>query len=50
MLWKVIAVLGVVWFLGMVRSYTMGGLIHLLVAGAIIALLFNLFERRKAIN
>ena len=49
MLWTIVVVLALLWLLGMVTSYTMGGLIHLLLAVAIIAVLFRVITGRKAI-
>jgi len=41
-------VLLVLWLLGMVSSYTLGGLIHLLLVLALIVLVFNLISGRRA--
>lgn len=46
MLWTICVVLVVLWLLGIVTSYTMGGLIHILLAIAIIVLVVGLFQRR----
>ena len=50
MLWTIFVVLGVLWLLGMVSSYTMGGAIHLLLVLAVIVALFNLLQGRRAFN
>jgi len=50
MLWTIFVILAVMWLLGMVSSYTMGGAIHLLLVLAVIVLLFNLFGGRRAFN
>lgn len=42
MLWTIAVILLVVWALGMVSSYTIGGFIHLLLVVAIIMVLVNL--------
>jgi hypothetical protein len=47
MLWTIIVVLGVLWLLGMVSSYTMGGLIHLLLVLAVIVFLFEMLQGRR---
>lgn len=47
MLYTLALVLVVLWILGLVTSYTMGGFIHLLIAIAIIMVIFNLVTRRK---
>jgi hypothetical protein len=48
MLWTIFLILLVLWALGMVTSYTMGGLIHVLIVVAVIVLLFNLIQGRRA--
>ncbi len=40
-------VLIVLWILGLVSSYTMGGLIHILLVVALVALLFRLLRGQK---
>ena len=47
MLWTIAVILMVLWLLGLVSSYTMGGFIHLLLAVAVIMVLFNLTSGRK---
>jgi hypothetical protein len=47
MLWTLLVILLVLWALGMVTSYTMGGLIHVLLVVAVVVLLFNLIQRRR---
>ena len=47
MLWTICLVLIVLWLLGMVTSYTMGGLIHILLVIAIIVLLVRVIQGRK---
>jgi hypothetical protein len=46
MLWAICAVLLIGWLMGMVSSYTMGGLIHILLVLAVITLIFNLVSGR----
>jgi len=50
MLWTIFVILAVMWLLGMVSSYTMGGAIHLLLVLAVIVLLFNLLGGRRVLN
>jgi len=50
MLWTIFVVLAVLWLLGMVSSYTMGGAIHILLVLAVIVALFNLLGGRKVLN
>jgi hypothetical protein len=49
MLYTIAVVLIVLWLLGMVSSYTMGGFIHILLVLAIIMVLFNLFSGRRPV-
>ncbi len=49
MLWTIIGVLAVLWLLGVVTSYTMGGLIHILLVIAVIVFLVNLISGRRTI-
>jgi uncharacterized membrane protein YtjA (UPF0391 family) len=49
MLWTITIVLFVLWLLGMVSSYTLGGWIHILLVLAVIVLIFNLLAGRRAI-
>ena len=46
MLWTICVILLVLWVLGLVTSYTMGGLIHILLVLAIIVLVVGLLQRR----
>ncbi|MGB7740144.1 MAG: lmo0937 family membrane protein [Steroidobacteraceae bacterium] len=48
MLWTIAVVLAVLWLLGLVSSYTMGGFIHILLVLAIIIVLVNLIQGRRA--
>jgi len=49
MLWTICVVLIILWLLGMVTSYTMGGLIHILLVIAIIVVLVRVIQGRKGI-
>lgn len=49
MLWTICVVLIVMWLLGMVNSYTMGGLIHILLVIAIIVVLVRVIQGRKVL-
>lgn len=46
MLWTICVILIILWLLGVVTSYTMGGLIHILLVIAIIMVLVNLISGR----
>jgi Family of unknown function (DUF5670) len=47
MLWTIAIVLIVLWALGLVSSYTMGGFIHILLVVAVIALLVQIIQGRR---
>lgn len=47
MLWTVAVILIVLWALGLVSSYTMGGLIHVLLVVAVIVVLLNVIQGRR---
>lgn len=49
MLWTITIILFVLWILGLVSSYTMGGWIHILLVLAIVVLIFNLLSGRRAL-
>ena len=49
MLWTISIILVVLWILGMVSSYTLGGWIHLLLVLAVIAIVVNLIRGNKHI-
>ena len=47
MLWTIAVVLVVLWLLGLVSSYTLGGFIHILLVLAIIVVLVNVIQGRR---
>jgi hypothetical protein len=49
MLWTIFVILLVLWLLGLVSSYTMGGFIHILLVLAIIVLIINLVSGRRGV-
>jgi hypothetical protein len=49
MLWTICVILLVLWLLGMVSSYTVGGFIHILLVLAIAALAIQLITGRRAV-
>ena len=49
MLWTIVVILLVLWALGLVTSYTMGGLIHVLLVIAIVVVLINVIQGRRAV-
>jgi hypothetical protein len=49
MLWTIAVVLAVLWLLGMLSSYTLGGFIHILLLLAIVAVLIRVIQGRRPI-
>jgi hypothetical protein len=49
MLYTIAVVLIVLWLLGIVTSYTMGGFIHILIVLAIIMVCLNLIQGRRVL-
>ena len=49
MLWTIAVILLVLWFLGFVTSYTMGGFIHILLVVAIVLVLVRLISGRRVV-
>jgi hypothetical protein len=47
MLWTIFVILLVLWALGLVTSYTMGGFVHILLVIALIVLVVNLVQGRR---
>ena len=47
MLWTIVLVLAILWLLGLLTSYTMGGMIHLLLVIALIMVVIRLFQGRR---
>jgi asparagine N-glycosylation enzyme membrane subunit Stt3 len=47
MLWTIAALLLILWLLGMVSSYTLGGFIHILLVLAVIAVLIRVIQGRR---
>ena len=47
MLWTIAVVLVVLWLLGLVSSYTMGGFIHLLLVLAVVVVLIEIVQGRR---
>lgn len=48
MLWTIFMILLVLWLLGLVTSYTLGGFIHILLVLAVVVLVIQLFQGRRA--
>jgi len=49
MLWTLFVILLILWLVGVVSSYTMGGFIHLLLVIALVVLLINLISGRRTV-
>ena len=49
MLWTIFVILLILWLLGVVSSYTLGGFIHILLVLAVIALIFQLLSGRRTV-
>lgn len=49
LLWTIAVILAVLWLLGMVSSYTLGGFIHILLVLAIVVLLIRVIQGRRAV-
>ena len=50
MLWTIAVILAVLWLLGLVSSYTIGGFIHVLLVLAIIVVLIRVIQGRRLTN
>jgi len=48
MLWTITVILVLLWFIGLVTSFTMGGFIHVLLVIAIVMVLINVLQGRRA--
>lgn len=49
MLWTIFVILLIMWLLGMVTSYTLGGFIHILLIVALVAVVIQLISGRRAL-
>ncbi len=49
MLWTLFVILLVLWLLGVVTSYTLGGFIHILLVLAVVALIIQLVTGRRTV-
>ena len=49
MLWTICVILLIMWLLGMVTSYTLGGFIHILLILAIISVLIRIIQGRNPV-
>ena len=49
MLWTIFVILLVLWLLGLITSYTLGGFIHILLVLAIVVLVIRLVQGRRVV-
>ena len=49
MLWTIFVILLILWLLGMITSYTMGGFIHILLVVAIVVVLIRVIQGRRVV-
>jgi len=49
MLWTIAVLFLILWFLGYVSAYTLGGLIHILLLFALVAVLVRIIQGRRAL-
>jgi len=49
MLWSIAVVLLILWALGLVTSYTMGGFIHILLVVAVVVVLIRIIQGRRVL-
>ena len=49
MLWTIAVILTILWLLGLVSSYTMGGFVHLLLVLAIVVVLIRVIQGRRVL-
>ena len=49
MLWTIFVILLVLWLLGLVSGYTLGGFVHILLVVAVVVLLIRLIQGRRVV-
>ena len=49
MLWTIVVILLVLWLVGLVSSYTIGGFIHILLVIAVVVLVIRLMQGRPSV-
>lgn len=50
MLWTIFVILVILWMLGLVSGYTIGGFIHILLVIAIVVILIRIIQGRKPLG
>ena len=48
-MWLIIAILLILWFLGIITKYTLGGFLHILLVVAVILLIIRLVSGRRVV-
>ncbi|MEQ1934070.1 MAG: lmo0937 family membrane protein [Fimbriimonadaceae bacterium] len=48
-MWTIVVILAIMWLLGMLTSYTVGGLLHILLIVAVVMVILNLVRGRRSI-
>ena len=49
MIWTIVTILVILWLLGLVTSYTLGGIIHVFLIIAVVVIVVNLLQGRRAL-
>jgi hypothetical protein len=49
MLWTIFVILLILWLLGLVSGYTLSGFLHILLVIALVVLVINLIQGRRAV-
>lgn len=49
MIWTIVVILLVLWLLGLATSYTLGGVLHVLLVIAVVVVVINLVQGRRAL-
>ena len=49
MLWTLVIILLILWLLGLVTSYTLGGFLHVLLVIALVVIVINLIQGRRVL-
>lgn len=49
MLWTIFVILLILWLLGLVSSYTLGGFIHILLVVALVVILLQFIQGRRVV-
>jgi hypothetical protein len=47
MLWIIVSILIILWLMGFLSSYTMGGFLHILLVLAVIVLVYDLLQKKR---